>query len=67
MQEKHSQFSYSQRIREAHPRQDHPSPTDDEQRKRPLRDLDFLLSLFPQSRQKKEKETQEKRAQFSSP
>ncbi len=66
MQEKHSQFSYSQRIREAHPRQVCPSPPDNEQRKRPLRDLDFLLSPFPQSRQEKEKETLEKRSQFSS-
>ena len=63
---KYLQFSSSQHIREAHPRQDHPSPPDDEQRKRPLRGLDFLLSPFPQSRQEKKKETQEKRSQLLS-
>ena len=66
MQEKHSQFSSSQRFREAHSRQDHPSPPADEQRNRPLRGLDFLLSPFPQSIQEKEKEAQEKRSHLSS-
>ena len=64
-QEKSAQFSSSQRFREAHSRQDHPSPPDDEQRNRPLRGLDFFLSPFPQSRQEKEKETEEKYLQFS--
>ena len=63
---KHLQFLSSQQFREAHPCQDTPSPTDDEQRNRPLRGLDFLLFPFPQSRQEKEKETEEKRSQFSS-
>ena len=66
MQEKRSQLLSSQRFKEAHPRQGRPSPSDNEQRNRPLRGLDFLLSPFPQSIQEKEKETQEKRAQFSS-
>ena len=63
---KHLQFSSSQQIKEVYPRQDHLSPPTGEQRKCPLRGLDFLLSPFPQSRQEKEKETQEKSAQFSS-
>ena len=61
---KHLQFLPSQQIKEVRPRQVTPSPTDDGQRKCPLRGLDFLLSLFPQSRQEKEKETQEKRSQL---
>ena len=65
-QEKRAQFSSSQQIKESYLCQDTSSPTDDEQRNRPLRGLDFLLSLFPQSRQEKEKETEEKRAEFSS-
>ena len=65
-QEKRSQLHYIQRFKEAHPRQATPSPTDGEQRNRPLRGLDFLLSPFPQSRQEKEKETQEKRSQLLS-
>ena len=63
---KHLQFSSSQQIKEPYSRLDTHSPTDDGQRKRPLRGLDFLLSPFPQSRQEKEKETEEKRAQLSS-
>ena len=63
---KHLQFLSSQDIKEAHSRQNAPSPPTDEQRKRPLRGLDFLLSPFPQSRQEKEKEIQEKHLQFSS-
>ena len=62
---KHLQFLSSQQFREAHPCQDTPSPTDDEQRNRPLRGLDFLLSSFLVSRQEKKKETEEKRSQFS--
>ena len=62
---KHLQFSSSQQIKEVYPRQGRPSPTDDEQRNRPLRGLDFLLSSFLVSRQEKKKETEEKRSQFS--
>ncbi len=65
-QEKRAQFSSSQQIKEAYSRRDTPSPLTDEQRNCPLRGLDFLLSPFPQSRQEKEKETEEKRSQFSS-
>ena len=61
---KHLQFSSSQHIKEAYPRQATPSPTNDGQRNCPLRGLDFLLSPFPQSRQEKEEETQEKRSQL---
>ena len=63
---KHLQFSSSQQIKEVHPCQFTPSPTDDGQRNRPLRGLDFLLSPFLVSRQEKEKEIQEKHLQFSS-
>ena len=63
---KHLQFSSSPRFREPHLRQDHPSPPTDEQRKRPLWGLDFLLSPFLVSRQEKEKETEGKYLQFSS-
>ena len=63
---KHLQFSSSQQIKEVYPRQDHLSPPTGEQRNRPLRGLDFLLSPFLVSRQEKEKETEEKRSQFSS-
>ena len=63
---KHLQFSSSQQIKEVHPRQATPSPTDSGQKTRPLRGLDFLLSPFLVSRQEKEKETEEKRSQFSS-
>ena len=65
-QEKHSQFSSSQQIKEAYSHQGHYSPPADEQRKCPLRGLDFLLSPFLVSRQEKEKETEEKHSQFSS-
>ena len=65
-EEKYLQFSSSQQIKEAYPRQVYHSPPDSEQRNRPLRGLDFLLSSFPQSRQEKKKETQEKRSRFSS-
>ena len=61
-EEKRSQFSSFQQFKEAYSRQAILSPPDDEQRNRPLWGLDFLLSLFPQSRQEKKKETQEKRA-----
>ena len=63
---KHLQFSSSQQIKEAYSRQDTPSPLTDEQRKRPLRGLDFLLSPFLVSRQEKEKDTEEKYLQLSS-
>ena len=63
---KHLQFSSSQHIKEAYPRQATPSPTNDGQKTRPLRGLDFLLSPFLVSRQEKEKETEEKHLQFSS-
>ena len=61
---KHLQFSSSQHIKEAYPRQATPSPTNDGQKTRPLRGLDFLLSPFLVSRQEKEEETQEKRSQL---
>ena len=65
-EEKYLQFSSSQQIKEAYPCQDHPSPPTNEQRKRPLRGLDFFLSPFLVSRQEKEREGQEKRSQLSS-
>ena len=53
-------------MKEAYSRQDTPSPPADEQRNRPLRGLDFLLSPFLVSRQEKEKDSQEKRSQLLS-